>query len=61
MSSSKRQRIERIPGSRRVKLTPAPGTSQEPTETDAEAAASDSPKTGGPNDDRMRQDVPPHY
>jgi hypothetical protein len=44
-----------------VKLTPAPGTSEEPVEADAEAPASDSPKSGGPNDDRMRQDVPPHY
>jgi hypothetical protein len=44
-----------------VKLTPAPGTSKEPTETDAEAAASDSPTSRGPNDDRLRQDVPPHY
>jgi hypothetical protein len=61
MSSSERQRIERVPGARRVKLTPAPGTSEEPTQTDAEAAASDSPASSGPNDERLRQDVPPHY
>jgi hypothetical protein len=61
MSSSRRQRIERVPGSRRVKLTPAPGTSEEPTEADAGAPQSDPPNSGGPNDDRMRQDVPPHY
>ncbi len=66
MSSSSRQRIERVPGARRAKLTPAPGTSQEPTESDAEAAASDlsaseGPTTAGPNDERLRRDVPPHY
>lgn len=66
MSSSSRQRIERVPGARRAKLTPAPGTSEEPTESDAEAAASDSPASGGhassgPNDERLRRDVPPHY
>ncbi|HWM17892.1 MAG TPA: hypothetical protein VNP97_15050 [Microbacterium sp.] len=59
MSSNKRQRIEKVPGSRRAKLTPAPGTSEEsdiPVETDdAEAPAS------GPNDERMRRDVPPHW
>jgi hypothetical protein len=61
MSSSSRQRIERVPGSRRAKLTPAPGTSDEPTEADAETAASDPPAASGPNDERLRQDVPPHY
>jgi hypothetical protein len=60
MSSNKRQRIEKVPGARRAKLTPAPGTSAEPEATDAETEASDSP-AGGPNDDRLRRDVPPHY
>jgi hypothetical protein len=61
MSSNKRQRIELVPGARRAKLTAAPGTSEEPTEADAEAAASDALASSGPNDDRLRQDVPPHY
>jgi hypothetical protein len=66
MSSSDRQRIERVPGARRAKLTPAPGTSAEPTATDAEgseatAAASDPANAAGPNDERLKQDVPPHY
>jgi hypothetical protein len=61
MSSSDRQRIEKVPGARRAKLTPAPGTSEEPTEADAEAAASDPATAGGPNDERMRRDVPPHW
>ena len=65
MSSSDRQRVERVPGSRRAKLTPAPGTTREPapadenSETPAADAASGSEK--GPNDDRMRRDVPPHW
>ncbi|GAA1941228.1 hypothetical protein GCM10009775_36310 [Microbacterium aoyamense] len=54
-----RQKVVHVPGSRRVKLTPAPGTTAEPVE-ESDAAASD-PPSGGPNDDRMRQDVPPHY
>ncbi|MFD4958458.1 hypothetical protein [Microbacterium sp. NPDC058389] len=65
MSSSDRQRIERVTGSRRAKLTPAPGTTAEPIPADEtadaateQAAASADP---GPNDERMRRDVPPHY
>jgi hypothetical protein len=62
MSSSDRQRIEKVPGARRAKLTPAPGTAAEPTEPDAEDPASGAePRGGGPNDERLRQDVPPHY
>ena len=66
MSSSDRQRIERVKGARRAKLTPAPGTSAEPVpgdETaDAAAAAPDAtPGSSGPNDERLRRDVPPHY
>jgi hypothetical protein len=65
MSSDPRQRIVHVPGSRRVKLTPAPGTVDEPVGADeqADAAASGPPKPAatGPNDDRLRADVPPHY
>ncbi|MGP3536394.1 hypothetical protein ACTU3I_16480 [Microbacterium sp. RD1] len=69
MSSNKRQRIERVPGSRRAKLTPAPGTGAEPVPGDdadaaqdaASGAASGSGPDQGPNDERMRRDVPPHY
>lgn len=69
MSSSEkppRQRIERVAGSRRAKLTPAPGTTNEPTDADAEVAASASSDArgaavSGPNDERLRRDVPPHY
>ncbi|WP_292873639.1 hypothetical protein [Microbacterium sp.] len=63
---AERQRIERVPGRRRAKLTPAPGTTAEPTPADetAHAAASDPggpAAASGPNDERMRRDVPPHY
>lgn len=72
MSSSDRQRIERVKGSRRAKLTPAPGTTAEPIPADEKTtdaappagrkgqgnAASDS---AGPNDERLRRDVPPHF
>ncbi|GAA5196616.1 hypothetical protein [Microbacterium jejuense] len=66
MSSNDRQRIERVAGSRRAKLTPAPGTTAEPTPADETAdAATDraaaSTDSSGPNDERMRRDVPPHY
>lgn len=56
-----RQRIERSARSRRARLTPAPGTQAEPgrgtDDEDDEAEAADD----GPNDERMRREVPPHY
>lgn len=63
MSEDERQRVVRVPGSRRAKLTPAPGSDPEPeaAERRPDAAASDPVKAEGPNDDRLRQDVPPHY
>ena len=66
MSSNKRQRIERVPGSRRARLTPAPGTSPEPVPADnepddAEVAETPEAAASGPNDERMRRDVPPHW
>jgi hypothetical protein len=64
MSSNDRQRIERVRGSRRAKLTPAPGTSAEPVpgdDEDADAAAPTASGPSGPNDERLRRDVPPHY
>lgn len=68
MSPNDRQRIVRVAGSRRVRLTPAPGTSAEPVPADAVTTDADDDTTGaapastpGPNDERMRRDVPPHY
>ncbi len=59
---SERQRIERVPGSRRARLTPAPGTDPAPElpPEDDDAASAPTGETG-PNDERMRRDVPPHY
>ncbi|MDQ1131191.1 hypothetical protein [Microbacterium sp. SORGH_AS_0888] len=65
-----RQRIERMPGARRARLTPAPGTIPEPAAdalqagdvgTPTGSTASAAPGSSGPNDERMRRDVPPHY
>ncbi|GAA4486721.1 hypothetical protein [Microbacterium panaciterrae] len=55
-----RQRVVRVRGSRRAQLTAAPGTHAEPDERDREGPAA-AEETGGPNDDRMRREVPPHY
>lgn len=62
MSTDDRQRIVRVPGSRRAKLTPAPGTDPEPTDpADERDAAVSGGDVTGPNDERLRADVPPHY
>ena len=63
MSSDDRQRIQRVPGARRVKLTPAPGTSAEPVPGDEipDASAVRASGSSGPNDERLKRDVPPHY
>jgi len=55
--SGDRQHVVRVPGSRRARLTPAPGTTEEPVPSDEEDPADET----GPNDERMRQDKPPHY
>ncbi|KAA9085482.1 hypothetical protein [Microbacterium radiodurans] len=64
MSSSDRQRVERV-GPRRARLTPAPDTTAEPVAsdqtTDAPGGHDGAPGASGPNDERMRNDVPPHY
>ncbi len=71
MSSSDRQRIVRV-GSRRVRLTPAPGTIAEPLAqddtaqddtgtTDAGTDAVRAIPASGPNDERLRNEVPPHW
>ncbi|WP_292833049.1 hypothetical protein [Microbacterium sp.] len=69
--SPDRQRIVRVAGGRRVQLTPAPGTRPEPIPADesgiaesgiaAAGAESAVGPASGPNDERLRLDVPPHY
>ena len=64
MSPTDRQRIERVPGSRRVKLTPAPGTDLEPVVGDedvSDAGGAADAGASGPNDERLKRDIPPHY
>lgn len=57
-----RQRVERVAGSRRARLTPAPGTSAEPTsDSDADVDDEGPAASSGPNDERMRREKPPHY
>ena len=58
-----RQRVERVPGSRRARLTPAPDTVAEPSAVDDsdEAAPAASDGLSGPNDERMLREKPPHY
>lgn len=66
-NGQRRQRVEQISGSRRARLTPAPGSDPAPEsrhdDDEAEAAAGKRRPPGpkGPNDDRLIQDVPPHY
>jgi len=65
-SDEPRQRIVRSRHGRRAQLTPAPGTTAEPRSPEPRSPESDdagdgAPAASGPNDDRMRRDVPPHY
>ncbi|MFJ4167604.1 hypothetical protein ACIPY5_18780 [Microbacterium sp. NPDC089698] len=55
-----RQRIVRVRGSRRARLTPAPGTHAEPDERDREPRT-ETRGASGPNDAALRREVPPHY
>jgi hypothetical protein len=61
------QRVVRVSGARRARLTPVPGSDPEPESgpdpADAPRASGDRRPRGpkGPNDDRLIQDVPPHY
>lgn len=56
-----RQHVVRVPGSRRARLTPAPGSDPSPDVVTNPARAKKPSPGGGPNDDRMLGDVPPHY
>ena len=55
-----RQRVVRMRGSRRAKLTPAPGTHAEPDERDRDTGAQ-AKGAAGPNDAALHREVPPHY
>ncbi|TFC46412.1 hypothetical protein E3T26_02300 [Cryobacterium sp. TMT1-21] len=67
-SAEPRQSVVRQPGtSRRAKLTPAPGTDPDPhppvlrEEGGVVPVDPAGPGTRGVNDDRLRQDRPPHW
>ncbi|MEV4738002.1 MULTISPECIES: hypothetical protein [unclassified Microbacterium] len=57
-----RQKVERVRGSRRARLTPVVGTDTAPETAERREPPASGPKgPKGPNDDRMLGDVPPHY
>ena len=57
-----RQRVVRVRGARRARLTPAPGTVVEPPEPSAlEGETPAAQGESGPNDERLQREVPPHY
>jgi len=58
-NAEERQHVVRVPGARRAKLTPVEGTTSEPHTREERKGGIRGHK--GPNDDRMLQDVPPHY
>ena len=65
MAERPRQRVEKVPGSRRARLTKVEGTLGD---ADAEATLRGEDDAGapvagekGPNDDRLRRDRPPHW
>lgn len=57
---SERQRIVRVTGSRRARLTPAPGTDPSP-EVPPKPARPEPRGAKGANDEQLLRDVPPHY
>lgn len=60
MSDQPRQRLVRVAGSRRVRLTAVEGTTPEP-DAEIDGAEPDASPAAGPNDERMLREVPPHY
>jgi hypothetical protein len=69
-SHAPRQKVVRVAGSRRARLTPVPGTDADPERVATEPTRPSTAPTKeperpkgpkGPNDDRLMQDVPPHY
>ncbi|MFS0895260.1 hypothetical protein [Microbacterium sp. 179-I 3D3 NHS] len=61
-AASPRQRVVRVPGARRARLTPVPGSDPTPEPAHSADAPPARPRgTAGPNDDRLVDDVPPHY
>lgn len=55
-----RQKVVRVTGSRRARLTPVPGTDPAP-EPPPKSERRMPRGAKGPNDDQLFRDVPPHY
>ncbi|WP_417510903.1 hypothetical protein [Microbacterium sp.] len=55
-----RQKIVRVAGSRRARLTPVPGSDPAP-EAPPKRERRTPRGAKGPNDDQLFRDVPPHY
>ena len=62
-AAAPRQRVVRVSGSRRARLTPVAGSDPAPESATGDQAAPPARPKGakGPNDDQLIQDVPPHY
>ncbi|WP_460802542.1 hypothetical protein [Microbacterium sp. GXF6406] len=60
-SDEPRQRVVRVAGSRRARLTAVEGTDSSPDVVTHTAPRPESVTGSGPNDDRMLREVPPHY
>lgn len=56
-----RQRVERVQGARRARLTAVPDSIAEPAMRRDSDALTPETAERGPNDDRMRREKPPHY
>ncbi|WP_298041148.1 hypothetical protein [uncultured Microbacterium sp.] len=56
-----RQRVVRVTGSRRARLTAVEGTDSSPDVVTHTAPRPETVTGSGPNDERMLREVPPHY
>lgn len=59
-SGGERQRVERVRGSRRARLTPAPGSDPSP-EAPVHRDEPSKGKPGSPDDERITRERPPHW
>ncbi|MGF3056822.1 hypothetical protein [Microbacterium sp. YY-01] len=60
-SAASRQKVVRVAGRRRAQLTPVPGAIPETAVRNDTAAENNVSTAVGPNDERLRREVPPHY
>lgn len=60
MTEHDRQRVQRVPGARRARLTKVAGTLAD-GDVELPAVEHAEPEITGPNDERMLREKPPHY